>query len=170
VAASLGATVTVFDRSRDKLEHLRELGPNVTALYPYEHAIREAVATADLLVGAVLVVGEKAPHIVTADMVKTMPKGSVIVDISVDQGGCIETTRPTTYENPTFVWEGVTHFGVTNMPGAVPRSASQALSASLIPYTLRLIEPGWENDPALSRGINVRGGKITHPAVLESMK
>ncbi|MDH5189624.1 MAG: alanine dehydrogenase [Gammaproteobacteria bacterium] len=169
VATSLGANVTVFDRSRDKLEHLRSLGANVTALYPYEHAIREAVEKADLLVGAVLVVGEKAPHIVSEDMVRSMNDGSVIVDISVDQGGCIATTKPTTYESPTFVWEGVTHFGVTNMPGAVPRTASQALSAAIIPYMLKLVEQGWEKDPQLAKGINVRGGDIIHPAVLESL-
>lgn len=169
VAASLGANVTVFDRNRDKLEHLRSLGANVTALYPYEHAIQEAVKTADLLVGAALVVGEKAPHIVSEDMVRSMQPGSVIVDISVDQGGCIATTKPTTYEAPTFLWENVIHFGVTNMPGAVPRSASQALSAAIIPYMLKLLEPGWENDAQLSKGINVRGGDIIHPAVLASV-
>ncbi|MDH5436322.1 MAG: NAD(P)-binding domain-containing protein, partial [Gammaproteobacteria bacterium] len=169
VAASLGANVTIFDRNRDKLEHLRSLGANVTALYPYEQAIREAVASADLLIGAALTVGEKAAHIVSEDMVRAMQPGSVIVDISVDQGGCIATTKPTTYENPTFVWEGVTHFGVTNMPGAVPRSASQALSAAIIPYMLKLVEKGWEKDPQLAKGINVRGGDIIHPAVLASV-
>lgn len=165
VAAGLGAWVTVFDRFRDKLEQLRDIGPNVTALYPYPSAIAQAVESADLLVGAVLVVGEKAPHIVTRDMVKTMQAGSVIVDISVDQGGCIETTRPTTYADPTYVEHGVTHFAVTNMPGAVPRSASQALSASLISYVLKLASGEWRADPRLLAGINVEKGELIHPAL-----
>ncbi len=160
LAAAMGAEVTVFDRSREKLEHMRALGANVTALHPFKQSIHEAVCHADLLIGAVLIPGEKAPHLVDADTVKQMRAGSVIVDISVDQGGCIETTRPTDYENPTFLWEGVLHFGVTNMPGAVPRTASQALSAALLPYILRLCENGWEKQPDLAAGINVSEGKI----------
>lgn len=165
VAAALGANVIVFDRNRDKLAHMRQLGPNVTALHPFADAIKKAVLDADLLIGAVLVVGERAPHLVDADTVRHMKPGSVIIDISVDQGGCIETTRPTNYENPTFVWEGVVHFGVTNMPGAVPRSASQAISAALIPYVLTLAEKGPRATPALAAGINVEGGKTVHPAL-----
>jgi alanine dehydrogenase len=161
----MGANVTVFDRNRDKLARMRAIGANVTALYPYSHAITKAVNDADLLVGAVLVTGAKTPHLVSADMVKNMQTGSVIVDVSVDQGGCVETIRPTTYDNPTYVWEGVVHFGVTNMPGAVPRSSSQALSAALIPYVLRLAQPNWQDDRDLARGINVQQGKIVHPAL-----
>jgi len=165
VAQNLGANVTVFDPDRDKLAAVRGLGPNVTGLHPYPFAIAEHVQTADLLIGAVLIPGARAPHLVSAEQVKTMQPGSVIIDISVDQGGCIETTRPTSYEDPTFVWEGVVHFGVTNMPGAVPRSASQALSAALVPYILRLCQPGWEQAEDLAAGINVRAGKIVHPAL-----
>lgn len=165
MAAAMGAQVTVFDRNRDKLEHMRALGNNVTALYPYADAIERAVVQADLLVGAVLIPGARAPHLVSAATVKGMQPGSVIVDISVDQGGCIETTRPTSYAEPTFVWEGVVHFGVTNMPGAVPRSASQALSAALIPYALQLAAGNWEGDPALATGINVHAGRVVHPAL-----
>jgi alanine dehydrogenase len=165
VAQALGANVTIFDRNRDKMAAMRQLGPNVTALYAYQNAIDEAVLDADLLVGAVLIPGARAPHLVTAQTVSKMKKGSVIIDISVDQGGCIETTRPTNYQEPTFIHEGVVHFGVTNMPGAVPRTASQALSAALVPYILRLAEAGWEDQPDLSAGINVRGGKIIHPAL-----
>lgn len=167
LAAALGAEVTVFDRNREKLAHMRALGNNVTALYPYAHSVADAVSQADLLVGAVLVTGARTPHVVSAEMVKDMGDGGVIIDISVDQGGCIETTRPTTYEAPTFVWEGVTHFGVTNMPGAVPRSASQALSAALIPYALRMAEADWEASPALKAGINLRAGKLVHPALID---
>lgn len=165
LAAAVGAQVTVFDPNRDKLAAMRALGANVTGLYPYAHDIERAVREVDLLIGAVLIPGAKAPHLVLAEQVSKMKPGSVIVDISVDQGGCIETTRPTTYAEPTFVWEGVTHFGVTNMPGAVPRSASQALSAALIPYALKLAAGGWEGDPALAAGINVRQGQIVYPAL-----
>ncbi len=165
VAAALGAQVTVFDRSRDKLAMMRALGPNVTALHPYADAIEQAVLGADLLVGAVLIPGARAPHLVSAETVRRMEPGSVVVDISVDQGGCIETTRPTTWAAPTFVWENVLHFGVTNMPGSVPRTASQALSAALIPYVQRLAQGGWDTVPALARGVNVRGGEIVHPAL-----
>ena len=165
MAAGMGAEVVVFDRNRDKLERLRALGNNVTGLYPYAHSLMEQVKQADLLIGAILVVGERAQKIVSADMVKSMKKGSVIIDISVDQGGCIETTRPTTYQDPTFVWEGVVHFGVTNIPGAVPRTASQALSASLLPYVLRMTSADWEQQTDLAAGINVKQGKIVHPAL-----
>jgi len=165
VAAALGARVTVFDRNRDKLAMMRALGPNVTALYPYADAVARAAVTADLLVGAVLIPGARAPHLVGADTVRAMEPGSVVVDISVDQGGCIETTHPTTWAAPTYVWEGVVHFGVTNMPGSVPRTASQALSAALLAYVQRLAQEGWEAQAALARGVNVRGGSIVHPAL-----
>lgn len=165
MAAALGAQVTVFDRNRDKLERLRALGNNVTALYPYRDAMRRAVLGCDLLVGAVLVVGAKAPHLIDADTVRQMQPGSVIADISVDQGGCIETTRATNYAEPTYQWEGVTHFAVTNMPGAVPRTASQALCAAITPYVSRLAAGGWEQAADLAAGVNVRAGVIVHPAL-----
>ena len=165
MAAALGATVTVFERRRARQEVMRALGPNVTALHPYPRAIAEAVAAADLLVGAVLITGQRAPHLVSAEMVAGMQPGSVIVDISVDQGGCIATTRPTTWAEPTFVHSGVLHYGVTNMPGAVPRSASQALSAALTPWVKRLTRENWDAAPDLAAGINVKGGKIIHPAL-----
>lgn len=165
MAQRMGAMVTVFDPNREKLAAMRALGPNVTGLHPFQHSIDEHVCTADLLIGAVLIPGARAPHLVNADVVRGMQPGSVIIDISVDQGGCIETTHPTNYENPTFIWEGIVHFGVTNMPGAVPRSASQALSAVLVPYILRLCEPGWEQSEDLAAGINVQAGKVIHPAL-----
>jgi len=165
LAAGMGAEVVVFDRSRDKLASMRALGANVTGLYPYAEALKTAVAQADLLIGAILIPGERAQHLVSADMVKSMQAGSVIIDISVDQGGCVETTRATTYENPTFVWEGIVHFGVTNMPGAVPRSASQALSASLTQYVIRLAAADWEQQADLAAGVNVKQGEIVYPAL-----
>ncbi|MBI3776987.1 MAG: alanine dehydrogenase [Gammaproteobacteria bacterium] len=166
LAAALGAEVTVFDHNRDKLARMRALGANVTALYPFADTIKNAVLQADLLIGAVLVAGARATHLVHADTVRRMQPGSVIIDISVDQGGCIETTRPTNYENPTYIWEGVLHFGVTNMPGAVPRSASQALSAALIPYLLTLADNGVRASKPLAAGINIEAGKIIHPALI----
>ncbi|CAN5302939.1 alanine dehydrogenase [soil metagenome] len=165
VAAGLGAEVTVFDMDRDKLFAARQLGANVTGIYPHTDDVAEAVRVADIVVGAVLVTGERAPHVVTADMVRSMQAGSVVVDISVDQGGCVETTRPTTYDDPTYRWEDVIHFTVTNMPGAVPRTASQALSAAIAPYAARLAGGDWRDDQRLVKGINVADGKVVHPAL-----
>lgn len=169
VAAALGANVKVFDRNPERLATMHALGPNVTGLYAFPAAIADAVADADLVIGAVLLTGARAPRVVTREMVKRMRKGSVIVDIAVDQGGCIETTHATDYTRPTYVEEGVTHFCVTNMPAAVPRSASQALSAALAPYVARLARDDWEDDPALQAGVNVRDGQIVHPGVRASL-
>lgn len=170
VAAALGARVTVFDRKRDRLEAMREVGNNVTALYAWPDCIEAAVLEADLVVGAVLIPGARAPHVVTADQVSRMSAGSVIVDISVDQGGCIETTRPTDYTHPTYRVDDVLHLAVTNLPGAVPRTASQALSAALSPFLLPLANGALNENGALRRGINVRDGEICHPALLSSLK
>jgi len=172
VAAALGAEVTVLARYPDELARMHALGPNVTALKSYAASIERAVYDADLLIGAVLIPGARAPKLVTAAMVKRMKPGSVIVDISIDQGGCIETVHPTTYEDPTYRVDGVVHFGVTNMPGAVPRTASQALSAVLVPYVLRLAERGAAGaaaDPILAGGVNVADGRIVHPRVAEAL-
>ena len=167
MAAGLGAEVTVFDLNREKLEQMRSLGANVTGLYPHSADIAAAVAQADIVVGAVLITGAKAPRLVTADMVRSMQAGSVVVDISVDQGGCIETTKPTTWDDPTYTWEGVTHFTVTHMPGAVPRTASQALSAAIARYASMLATGDWRGNEALVKGINVENGNIVHPALLD---
>jgi alanine dehydrogenase len=165
VAAGLGAEVVVFDQKRDRLEAMRDIGPNVTSRYPFADVIADEVARADLLIGAVLITGSRAPHVVSRDMVRAMRAGSVIVDVSIDQGGCIETSRPTSFEAPTFVNEGIVHFGVTNMPGAVPRSASQALSAALLPWLQILARDGWEREAGLSKGVNVAAGRVVHPAL-----
>ncbi|HIP53195.1 MAG TPA: alanine dehydrogenase [Chromatiales bacterium] len=167
LAAGMGAEVVVFDRQRPRLEAMRAVGANVTALYAYNDRIAEEVARADLLIGAVLLPGARTPRLVSREQVAEMGPGSVIVDVSVDQGGCIETTRPTTWEAPTYTESGITHFGVTNMPGAVPRSASQALCAALMPYVMRLAEPEWWKEPALQAGINVEKGHVVHPALTE---
>ena len=170
MAAAMGANVTVFDLSRDKLERMRALGPNVTGLYPYPAALEEAARKADLLVGAILLAGERASFVVSAETVGQMAKGSVIVDISVDQGGCIETTRPTNYAAPTYVERGVVHFCVTNMPGAVPRSASQALSAATLPFAAKLASGTWRDDARLVAGVNVEAGRLIHPGLVKSLK
>jgi alanine dehydrogenase len=169
MAAAIGAGVTVFDVRRERLADMRALGANVTALYPYPDSISRAVADADLLIGAALRPGAKSPHIISRDMIASMAPGSVAVDISVDQGGCIETTRPTNYDAPTFVELGVTHFCVTNMPGAVPRSASQALSAALLPYVETLAGVDGLSNEALQQAINVQAGQLVHPALKESL-
>lgn len=166
MAAALGAQVTVFDTKRERLEAMRALGANVTALYPFTEAVDQAVRTTDLLIGAVLIPGARATHVVSAAQVAGMEAGSVVVDISVDQGGCIETTRPTTYADPTYRVGEVVHFCVTNMPGAVPRSASQALSAALLPFVQRVAgDADWRRDSALGRGLNLQAGELIHPAV-----
>jgi len=167
LAAAMGARVTVFDRLRERMSAVRQLGDNVTTLYPYEASISEAVATADVLIGAVLIPGTRAPRVVSRDQIAQMPAGSVVLDISVDQGGCIETTRPTTYEDPTYQVGEVIHFAVTNMPGAVPRSASQALSAALIPYLKRLTVADWRDDLPLRAAVNLSAGELVYPALRE---
>ena len=169
LAAAVGAQVTVFAPHRESLARMHAIGPNVTALPPYPALVERAVTDADLLIGAVLLPGARAPRLVSAEQVGRMRPGSVVVDISVDQGGCIETTRPTTYENPTYVVDGVIHFAVTNMPAAVPRTAAQAMSAALTPFVLRLAAPDGLSDPALEGGINVARGRIAHPAVAASL-
>ena len=169
VASELGARITVFARSRASLARMHAIGPNVTALPSYQPLLEAAVRDADLLVGAVLITGAKAPKLVSEDLVKAMKPGAAIVDIAVDQGGCVATTQSTTYEAPTFIEHDVVHFGVTNMPGAVPRTASQALSASLTPYVLKLAAADGLSDPALQSGINVKAGAIVHSAVKQAL-
>jgi alanine dehydrogenase len=168
LAAAAGAEVVVFDINRDRLAAMRALGNNVTGLYPYDDAVAREVSRADLVIGAVLKTGARTPHVVTRQMISRMQAGGVVIDISVDQGGCVETTRPTTYENPTYKEEGVIHFAVTNMPGAVPRSASQALSAVLLPYVLALAGPDWKTCKPLTCGINIEAGEVKHPALKET--
>jgi len=167
VAAAMGARVTVLSQGPDSLLRAHRVGPNVTALPAYAELVRESVRDADLLVGAVLVAGARAPRIVNREMVREMKPGSVIVDVSVDQGGCVETTRPTTYEDPTYLVDEVVHFGVTNIPGAVPRTSSQALSSVLVPYVLRLASGA--ADAVLDEATNVQGGEIVHPAVRDAL-
>ncbi|WP_353570647.1 alanine dehydrogenase [Candidatus Albibeggiatoa sp. nov. BB20] len=165
MASAMGANVTVFDTQWERLQLMQSQANNITALYAYQESIKEVLPQTDLLIGAVLVVGQRAPHVVDKAMIETMQAGSAVIDISVDQGGCIETTKPTTYAIPTYTYHDVTHFAVTNMPGAVPRTASQALSAVLLPYVNQLAKESWRDNSVLVQGINVENGKIIHPAL-----
>ncbi|MGX5672208.1 alanine dehydrogenase [Thermomonas fusca] len=166
LAAAEGANVTVFEMRPDRMDEMMRLGHNVTALYPYHDVVAREVAAADLVIGAVLVTGARAPHVMTREMLAGMEAGSVVVDIAIDQGGCFETSRPTTWKDPTYVEDGVTHFCVTNMPGAVPQTSSQAICAAILPWVNRLASDAeWRSDPALAKGINVEAGKIVHPAL-----
>ena len=166
LAAAAGANVVVFDKRPDRMAEMMALGANVTALYAYESLVAEEVAGADIVVGAVLIPSAKAPRVVTEAMVKSMEKGSVLIDISIDQGGCFETSRPTTWKDPTYSVHGVTHFAVTNMPGAVPQTSSHAICAAILPYVQRLAAGAeWRQHEPLRKGINIEAGKIVHPAL-----
>ena len=167
LAAAGGANVVVFEMRTDRMEEAMKLGPNVTALYPYADVVAKEVASADLVIGAVLVTGAAAPKVMTREMLKGMEDGSVVVDIAIDQGGCFETSRPTTWKDPTYVEEGVTHFCVTNMPGAVPQTSSQAICAAILPWVNKLASGDWRGNEALVKGINVEAGKLVHPALLD---
>lgn len=169
LAASMGAEVSLIDRDATRFASLQDEFSHVQGIVASEAAISEAVARADLLVGAVLLPGLHAPRLVTEQQVKSMRPGSVIIDVSVDQGGCIETIRPTDYQNPTYTLHDVLHFAVTNMPGAVPRTASQALSAAILPYVKRLCEAGWEQQLDLQNGVNIRAGRIDNPLIAQAM-
>ena len=166
LAAAVGANVVVFDKRQDRLAGMMAMGPNVTALYAYESSVAEQVRDADIVVGAVLIPSARAPHVVSEAMVETMEPGSVLVDIAIDQGGCFETSRPTTWEEPAYDVHGVTHFCVTNMPGAVPQTSSLAISAAILPYVQRLAAGSeWRQFAPLADGINIDGGKLVHPAL-----
>jgi len=166
LAAAGGANVIVFEKRQDRLREMMNIAPNITALYPYEETVAREIKNADLVIGAVLIPSAKAPRVVTRAMVKSMEPGSVLIDISIDQGGCFETSKATTWKEPTYVVDGVTHFCVTNMPGAVPQTSSQAICAAILPYVNRLAsDKNWKKFEPLKRGINVEGGKIVHPAL-----
>ena len=171
IAVGMGARVQIVDINVERLSYLENLfGSRVELLYSTAAQIEQAVRDADLLIGAVLVVGKKAPVLVSRELVAQMRPGSVIVDVAVDQGGCIATLRPTSHTQPTYVAEGVVHFGVPNMPGAVPWTATQALNNSTLPYIIQLANRGLSalaENPALAKGLNIKNGAIAHPAVRE---
>ncbi|MGE0882189.1 MAG: alanine dehydrogenase [Blastocatellales bacterium] len=173
MAVGLGANVTVLDKNLDRLRYLDDIfGAKIKTLMSNDYNVQESIANADLVIGAVLIPGASAPHLVKKDMLKTMHKGAVIVDVAVDQGGCIETTYPTTHSDPTYYVEDVLHYCVANMPGAVPRTSTFALTNATLPFAIKLANKGFKdaisNDRHLKAGVNTYAGHITYEAVAES--
>jgi len=173
MAAGMGANTTILDISLERLRYLDDVLPaNVKTIYSNRFNILEAIERADLVIGAVLLPGAKAPHLVTRADLKRMQPGAVIVDVAVDQGGCVETIKPTTHENPTYFVDGILHYAVANMPGGVPRTSTLALTNATLPYGVRLAKLGWKQackaDRALALGLNVVDGKVVYPGVAEA--
>jgi alanine dehydrogenase len=173
MAAGMGAHVTIMDVSLERLRYLSDVMPaNVDLIYSNRFTLLERLEQADLVVGAVLVPGAKAPKLVRREDLKRMKPGAVIVDVAVDQGGCVETIKPTTHEAPTYVVDGVVHYGVANMPGAVPHTSTLALTNATFPYTRTLARKGWKAacraDRSLALGLNIVGGKVVYPGVAEA--
>lgn len=173
MAAGMSADVTIMDISIPRLRELDDILPkNVKTVFSNEYNVREAVKQADLVVGAVLIPGAKAPHLVTRDMLKIMKPGTVLVDVAVDQGGCIETCKPTTHEDPTYVIDGIIHYCVANMPGAVPYTSTLALTNATLPYALQLANKGWKkacaDNEELKLGLNVVEGKVVYKGVSDA--
>ena len=175
VAIGMGAHVTILDINHDRLKYLDDvLGGRVITVYANAYSIERAVKYADLLIGAVLVPGGAAPRVVTRKMVKEMKSGAVIVDVAVDQGGCVETTRPTSHSHPTYLQYGIVHYCVPNIPGAVPRSSTYALTNATLPWALEIADKGLPRalaeNKALARGVNIARGKLVHPAVASAFR
>ena len=173
MAAGFGAQVTIMDLSLPRLRYLDDIMPaNVTTLMSNHYNICQEIATADLVIGAVLIPGAKAPHLITRDMLKLMSPRTVVVDVAVDQGGCIETCTPTTHENPTFIIDDIVHYCVANMPGAVPYTSTLALTNATLPYALQLANKGWKKACAeneeLKKGLNIANGKILYKGVADA--
>ena len=173
MAAGLGADVTVCDISLPRLRHLAEFMPkNVKTIFSSTYNIEQELPTTDLVIGAVLIPGAKAPHLITREMLGMMKKGSVMVDVAIDQGGCFETSHPTTHAEPVYEVDGIIHYCVANIPGAVPFTSTLALTNATLPYALRLADKGWQQacaeDPGLKLGLNVVDGKVTFPGVAEA--
>ncbi len=175
VAAGLGANVTILDVNLDRLRYLDDVMPkNVTTLFSDRHNIQDSLLRADLLIGAVLIPGAKAPRLVRREDLKKIPSRAVIIDVAIDQGGCVETARPTTHSDPIYIEEDVVHYCVTNMPGAVGRTSTYALTNVTLPYVLQMAKKGVERavreSPALAAGVNIRNGEVTNEAVAETFR
>lgn len=173
MAAGLGADVTITDISLPTLRHLAEVMPrNVKTLYSSRHNIEQELPTTDLVIGSVLIPGAKAPHLVTADMLKLMEPGTVMVDVAIDQGGCFETSHPTKHDDPVYEIDGIVHYAVANIPGAVPCTSTLALTNATLPYAIKLADMGWQEacrrDKGLAEGVNIVDGKVTFPGVAEA--
>ncbi len=174
IALGMGADVWVLDRNNDQLRRLwAQFGRALNTVYSTRDAVEHHVSQADLVIGSVLIPGAAAPKLVSADMIRTMKKGAVVVDVAIDQGGCFETSRPTTHDEPTYVVDEVIHYCVANMPGGVPRTSAQALNNATLPYVLALADKGWKRalseDPHLKNGLNVHAGAINHKAVADAL-
>jgi len=173
IAAGIGGRVTILDKSLPRLRQLTDIfGASVTTLYASQQAVSEAVQQADMVIGAVLVPGATAPHLVSRTELADMRPGAVLVDVAIDQGGCFETSHPTTHAEPTYLVDGIVHYCVANMPGAVPLSASAALTNAIMPFVHQLADQGGgalDSNPHLAAGLNVRAGKLTHPAVISAL-
>ena len=174
MALGLEAQVTVLDQSLPRLRSLAaEFGSRLNTIYATRETLEHYATRADLVIGAVLVPGAAAPRLITRELLQKMKPGSVIVDVAIDQGGCAETSRPTTHAEPTFIVDGVVHYCVANMPGAVPRTSTYALNNATLPFVLKLADAGWQAalraDPHLARGLNVCRGQLVHPAVAEAL-
>ena len=174
IAIGMQADVFVFDRSIDRLRELEvAFGGRASTVYSSTLAIEQMLPSADLVIGAVLIHGGRAPHVITREQLGLMRRHAVLVDVSIDQGGCFETSHPTTHSDPTFEVDGITHYCVANMPGAVPITSTYALTNATLPYVLALadhgVEEALERDPGLRLGLNVKDGEITHPAVAEAL-
>ena len=172
MAAGMGAQVTITDISLPRLRQLEmELPPNVRTLFSSEHNIRRELPTVDIVIGSVLVPGDKTPHLITHDMLKLMEPGTVLVDVAIDQGGCFETSHPTTHSDPVYEVDGILHYCVANIPGAVPNTSTIALTNATLKYALALADKGWqkacEDDEALRRGLNIVEGKVVYKAVAD---
>lgn len=172
MAAGLGADVWITDISLPRLRQLEmELPINIHTLYSNEHNIKELLPTTDIIIGSVLVPGDKAPHLITKDMLKLMEPGTVLVDVAIDQGGCFETSKPTTHSDPVYMVDGILHYAVANIPGAVPHTSTIALTNATLKYALALADKGWEkackDNIALYRGLNIVNGKVTFKAVAD---
>ncbi len=172
IAAGMGAEVLITDINLSRLPYLSEVMPkNVKTLYSSMHNIRMELPNIDLVIGSVLIPGDKAPHLITKEMLKMMKPGTVLVDVAIDQGGCFETSHPTTHSEPTYVVDGIVHYAVANIPGAVPFTSTMALTNATLPYTVALANKGWrkacKDDPALALGLNVVEGQVTYKAVAD---
>ena len=174
LAVAMGARVTIFDRSLPRLRYLSDIfGTAIETRYSTDAALAEALLSADMVIGAVLIPGASAPCLVSRPQLKQMKPGTVLVDVAIDQGGCFETSRPTTHQDPTYIIDGIVHYCVANMPGAVPLTSSEALNNATLPFVLALAEKGMgalETDSHLAAGLNVHEGKLVHPAVIEALQ
>lgn len=174
MALGLGANVTIMDVNLQRLRYLSEILPNLQTVISNEYNIKNEIKDADLVIGAVLVTGKKAPFLIKKEMLKLMKQGTVVVDVAIDQGGCIETAKPTTHDEPTYFVDGILHYCVANIPGAVPRTSTRGLTNATLPYIIELANKGWEKatieNQELFKGLNIANGKVIYNGIIEKSK